>query len=1146
MELILFYEKTLGTTTKCRLLIFFMFLFLISELYAQSDKRITLEYKNEAVKTILGKIESEYGYVFVYSDMEIDNRQKVTVDVKNQGIDEVLRKVFKDTDLDYKIEGGKYIVLKKIVKKVAPLQTNPEIRVTGRISDQNGEVLPGVSIQIKGTKTGVTSDFDGKYSINVPNRDAMLVFSYISYVTQEVTVGDRKIVDISLKENVTEIGEVVVVGYGVQKKESSLAAIGQIKGADMLKMSATNIANALSGQVTGVSVVQNSGQPGGDAGKIYIRGVSSWISSDPLVLVDGVERNFNNIDPNEIETLSVLKDASATAIFGVRGANGVILITTKRGIKGEVKVNVTAELTAKQPINIIAPMDSYTTGLVMNEAYKNDNNWGQLLSNEILEHYHLQDLPYLYPNTNWQELMLKDAAFSHKYNVNISGGTDFARIFASLSYLYDGDIIKTEKAPTYDPTYKFNRYNYRFNIDADLTRSTLLSLDAGGFISIQNMPYETNTQRLYRPLYMLGPMVIPPYYPADVLNLYPDPAHPEENGDRVASTTFPNSENPLIANNYSGQRTVKTTELNATIRLKQTLDWITPGLSANAKVAYTHNMAYVRAYSYDAISYFLKPDGTWTRIQGRNGNMDGEGPQRPVNAEGESVSGDPFRSWYYEASMNYEHTFGKHSVTGLVLGQRRKRQTNVQFPHFEEGVVGRATYDYASRYLMEVNLAYNGSEQFAPQNRYGFFPSYAIGWNLHHERFFKPLTPVVSRAKVRLSHGEVGSDASGSRWLYTSSYVNGGINGGSDKYWPGAPSQQGPSITPVIEENAANANAKWERAVKQDIGLELSFLENSMFVLNVDFFKEHRDQILLSRLSVPSWFGVGMKQQNLGETKTKGYEIELKFQHTLPGNFYYWLKPSISFSDNRIIKKDEPVYKPAYQKEEGHRIGTQFGYISTGMIQNVDEQMNSIRYGAGLMGLGDSQWVDFNGDGLIDDNDMVPIGYSTKYPLYNYSLNGGFKFGNFEFDFLFQGVSHYSKVVIDAYSWPLHRLTNHVFEYQLDTWSPYNRNAFFPAYHFDVNRTHNNIGDGAVRTTNLFDGSYIRLKSVNLSYTLPKKIVSKMYLDKFSVFLKGSNIFTWSPNYPLADPEASDSGDRLVYGYYPMMRSFSMGIQIGF
>jgi len=351
------------------------------------------------------------------------------------------------------------------------------------------------------------------------------------------------------------------------------------------------------------------------------------------------------------------------------------------------------------------PLDSYTTALIVNEAHKNDNNWGRLFSDEVLNHYRDQDLPWLYPNTDWQALLLKKVGWSHKYNVNISGGTDFARVFASVSYLRDGDVLKTEKQPNYDPTYRFDRYNYRFNIDLDLTKTTVLSLDAGGFIGFTNSPFENNNRRRFRPIYVMGPMAGVGWYPAEVLDMYPDTVYPDETGLRLATTMVsPNAENPLLANNYSGQRSIKRTDLNSTIGLKQDLSFITKGLSVNAKVAYSHNMAYERTWSYNAVAWKLNTDGSWTRVIGRDQTGSDDPPNR-VNYGGEGVSGNPFRSWYFEGALNYARTFGDHSVSGLLLGNRRKRITNVQFPRFDEGVVGRVTYEYAARYLMEVNMA---------------------------------------------------------------------------------------------------------------------------------------------------------------------------------------------------------------------------------------------------------------------------------------------------------------------------------------------------------------------------------------------------------------------------------------------------------
>lgn len=375
------------------------------------------------------------------------------------------------------------------------------IRISGWVKDASGQPIPGAAVMVSKTTIGVSTDLDGTYQIKAPSANSVLVFSCIGYLEQEIKVGNQTTINVVLSEDNKMLDEIVVVGYGVQKKESSVASIAQVKGDDLARTSNTNIATALSGQVSGVSVIQQNGQPGDENQTILIRGKSSWSGSAPLVLVDGVERDYRQIDANEIETMSVLKDASATAVFGVRGANGVILITTKRGQAGQVKVNLVAETGIKNAINMVKPMNSYNTALAINEAAKNDGEWGSILSDEVLEHYRTHDMPYVYTDTDWQDFMLK-TGYRHRYNINVSGGTEFAKVFASLGYLHDDDIIRTDKQMNYDPTYKYDRYNFRFNVDVNLTKTTLLSVDAGGYIGNKNAPYETNIQRRYR-LYLL-------------------------------------------------------------------------------------------------------------------------------------------------------------------------------------------------------------------------------------------------------------------------------------------------------------------------------------------------------------------------------------------------------------------------------------------------------------------------------------------------------------------------------------------------------------------------------------------------------------------------------------------------------------------
>lgn len=1019
------------------------------------------------------------------------------------------------------------------------------VTVTGTVSDAEGERIPGVTIVVQGKGTGTVTDIDGNYRLSNVSSSDILVFSFIGLQTQEIEVGNQPIIDVVLATHVEELEEVVVVGYGIQKKESAVAAISQVDGTELVKSGTVSLSNALTGKVPGVFTVQRSGEPGADAANIFIRGVSSWAGNAPLVIVDGVEGSFNDIDPNEIENLSVLKDASATAVYGVKGANGVILVTTKRGEKGKLRINYSPELGLKDPIMRRNMYDSYRTGLLMNEAYRNDGSWNLILSDDVLEHYRLQDMPYVYPNTDWEEVMVRDFGFTQKHNLNVRGGSEHTRVFASFTYLYDGDIIKTEKQPEYDPAYKFTRYNYRVNLDFDVTSTTVLSLNAGGFLGIKNQPNETAAIRTHRPIMMLGPMTIPPKYDAEALELYPDLVYPDETGVRLSNTGITNANNPYNAVNYSGFRQTKSTGLSTTIILDQKLDFITKGLSAKGKAAYNHDEAYLKTYNLDAVSYRLNRNGEWTRYVGRD-EVDAERAQLPISPGSEDISSGPFRSWYYELSIDYARNFDGHNVSALLLGNRRTWQNDVAFPHFEEGIVGRVTYDYNTKYLLEINLGLNGSEQFSPKNRYGFFPSYALGWNMHHEKFMEPMKPLINRVKLRYSYGEVGSDnAGGDRWLYTTTYTTGDTNAWA--FRPGTGTNPGPAITPIAEGQVANENAQWERSIKQDIGMELGFLKNNMFLVTLDFFKEKRDKILLSRQSIPDWFGVGAKQQNLGKTETWGYEAELKYTGGSYQGLSHWVKLGVNFSDNKIVERDEPYLKPEYSKVAGKRIDQIFGNVSTGYIDDVDERAAVPRYGGGMMGLGDVVYVDFNGDGNIDVLDEVPLGYSGTYPLFFYTLSGGFMYKGFDVEVNFQAATHVSRILVDAYMWPFHRLDNQFFDFQSDYWRPDNRDAAFPTLRMDANRVHNNILDGKPKTISVMDASYLRLKTMNIGYTIPSVNTKKHNIEQLRIFLQGNNLFTFSPGMPIGDPEGNDDNNgRVTWGYYPLIRRITLGMQLSF
>lgn len=1030
-------------------------------------------------------------------------------------------------------------------------------KVTGVVSDPSGQTLIGVFVYVEGTTTGVSTGLNGAYEITVPSQKSKLVFSCMGYTTQTIEVGAKGVIDVVLSDDTQLLDEIVVVGYGTQKKESSVAAIAQVKGDALARTAASTVTNALSGQIAGVTVLQNNGQPGDESSSILIRGTSSWSGSAPLVLVDGVEREYNQIDPTEIETISVLKDASATAVFGVRGANGVVLITTKRGRVGEVKVNVSSEAGFKNAINMVKPMNAYNTALVINEAAKNDGTWGAMLSDEMVEHYRTQDLPWLYPDTDWQDYMLK-TGYQTKHSINVSGGTEFARVFASLGYLHDDDILKADKHENYDPSYKYDRYNFRFNADINVTKTTELSIDAGGYIGSKNAPFETNLQRRYRQLYTLGPTDGVPYYTAEALELYPDLVNPYEQDGRLGTTELTNSENPLVANSFSGSRTTTTSNLNLSINIKQDLSFITEGLNFKARASYNNTASWLKTISFNSASYKLLPTSDalgykWVRRVGRDGGGDDSPVDEPsVGTDGLSSMA---KTYYFEASLNYARKFGDHDVTGMLVGQRRQTQSGVAFPSYQQGLAARATYSYAGRYLFEGNLGFNGSEQFAPGHQYGFFPSFAAGYNLHNEPWFAPLKKIVPKAKIRASWGQVGSDAASSRWLFVSEYsrqngtggTNDNLDGWSDNYTPGTIGSPGTPRSTIKEDKAANESAGWEIATKQDLGFEFAFFKDEMLTLNIDLFNEHRDGILLSRNSIPSWVGTTSKEVNLGQTETRGYEIEAKFQYTTPNkNWYFFVKPIISFSDNRILYKDDPKMTPSYQKAEGYRINQYVAYHHTGYISDADVLMTTPAYAANPIGLGYTEWVDFTGDGAIDKNDMYPYATTERYPLNTYSLSLGFSYKNFDFDMLFQAATDVVTSACDNFAWPLHRLSKQVLEFQLDSWSPSNTDARYPSIHNENYRQHNNIADGTRTTVVTFDSSYIRLKNINIAYNVPRKIVKKAHMSSLKVVGKANNLFTWCPDYPLGDPEESDSGTNISYGNYPMTRTITFGVQIGF
>ncbi len=814
--------------------------------------------------------------------------------------------------------------------------------VTGTVRDSvTGEPLIGVTVVVSGTTLGTITDAGGLFSIKLPQKEATLTFSYIGYVSQDIRVTQGTTISVAMALEVTEISEVVVVGYGVQKKESVVGAISQVESTTLIQSGTQNITNAISGKLSGVLTIQQSGEPGANAAEIIVRGLSSWNSSAPLVLVDGVERDFRNVDPNEINTISVLKDASATAVFGAKGANGVIIVTTKRGSLGKPKMNYSFSFGQLKASRIPDHISSYTLMSMRNVANMNDQQYDLVLEDYELNEYLNPSSPLKalqYPNVNWFKECVEPFTPVANANINISGGTEFIKYFASFGYQYEGNLFVGYKDKYMDSRFKNNRFNYRTNVDFSLTRSTLLSLNLGGDINIKNQPSAVGD--VWGTIYESGPAIFPAYFPEWVLQEVPDPDYPEDTGWRRAAAYNERWGNPYsnfvdgTFRNYTGSKVftdlIFDQKLDNILRIK--------GLSVKGKISLsTYNRMLTLTGDYRLPEYYLHYDRIG--IEGlnpweRGGQTYEAFNLPPVNINIGKLQADYYTDLYYEMSLNYANRFGKHSVSGLALMNRQEKNLGLDFPYYNEALAGRVTYDYDRKYFLEVNLGYTGSERFAPGNRFGFFPSGALGWTVSEEPFFKVFLPVISRMKLRYSDGLVGSDYAENRWLYISEYYTTTVS----------------SVGYIREDKGANLSAQWEEARKRDIGVELGFFKNK-FTLTVDLFDEQRSKMLLTPQSVTFMVGNSFKDLNLGQLKKHGFEIEAEYNNTTVSKLNYFVRGMFGFNENRVIYKDDLPYAPDYQKAAGKPLGMAHNRLDsqaagvlttgTGYFTSVDDIHNN-------------------------------------------------------------------------------------------------------------------------------------------------------------------------------------------------------------
>ncbi len=993
--------------------------------------------------------------------------------------------------------------------------TNLRTIIKGKLLNERGEPLTGCTVSEKGTQNFSQSAADGSFTIDVAGPSSIIIISYVGYETQEVKVGSLNNYTITLVPSASNMDQVVVVGYSSQKKATVTGAISTVKGADLIKSPVPNLTAAVVGRVPGLLSVQRSGQPGNDETTLRIRGIGTLDNSNaaPLVLVDGVERPFSRIDPNEVESISVLKDAASTAVYGIRGANGVILVTTLKGKEGPAKVNYTGNYAVQVPTRLPKFLDGYDFSVLQVEAQLNDNpTVTPMFSKEELQIFKDGSDPLFYPNIDWLEFMMHDYAPQQQHNVNISGGTSVAKYFVSLGYL-DQEGLWKQFAKEYNNNDLYKKFNFRSNLDLDISKTTKANIQIGGFTSNRSSPGGSP----FLDILAAATNGTPGMWEGKVISLA------RANGRNALGTFF------------DGFDRYSNSVLNLNVGLKQKFDFITKGLSGRLIGAYDSEYGQSRGFSR-----------SFARYSAEKIDVNGDGIPDPILRQSgeDGVLNDPSESFtrskrvYLEAAMEYNNTFGKHALSGLLLYTQRKQFYHaLSYPGIPLGYqdfVTRFTYNYDQKYLLEFNMGRNGSENFPVKSRFGWFPAVSGGWVVTNEPFVKNLigSDALSYFKLRASYGVVGNDRMGtSRFLYfPSEYLSGG----------GAIFGEDPvSRAGYYEGKLGNPNVTWEKSLKQNYAAEFRFIKNKL-TLNLDYFIEARSNILTGRRTVPTHVAAVLQDSyNIGSVENGGYEIELGWNDKI-GKSNYWLRGNYSFARNKILFMDE-AYNTQYPllNQTGQRVGEVFGYTFMGFFNSQEDISKWPRQFNMNQRPGDVKYADVTGDGIVDVNDRSPI-MNPSFPEINYGFSGGFTIKKFDFSFLFQGAANMSMSLGFNALLPFSAYGS-AMDFIRDRWyagSPDNNaTAKIPRLTLNYADLTNYYNSSLwVR-----DASYLRLRNVQIAYNLNGDFLRKIGANSMRVFVSGQNLLTWD-TLKFIDPENVATGSMT----YPQLKVFNFGVNLQF
>lgn len=1091
---------------------------------------VTLKKSHITLKEALKSLEHQTGYAFLWSDKLVEKAHPVSVNINSSTLAHALDMILSDQPFTYRIEDKFVYIIPSARRSKIPESIIQQRVITGVVEDTTGIPIAGASILIKGTNKGTLTDGNGNFVIAVKKGD-ILVISHLGYSSKELTVNDEQELTVMLLNTNNNLDDIVIVGYGTQKRSDVTGAIASIGQKDLRQSPVANLSNAVAGRLPGLIAIQNSGEPGADGSNLYIRGLGTTGSNTPLVLVDGIERDFSNLDPNEISDITILKDAASTAIYGIKGANGVILVTTRRGKNAKPSISVTGQNGWQSPTRLPKYANSYDALHLFREGLENDGLSTTQYTDSIINLYKDRSSPaykYLYPDVDWMDVMLKPYSLMTQGNLNVTGGNNFAKYFVSMSYLRQNGLYNFEnQINQYDIQAVTNKYNFRSNIDLQITKDLTMELNLGAIVRDRNYP-GTSAQSIFNDMKQ-----IPSWY------------FPLENPDGSVPGR-PNVTSPYELLVNSGYQRLFETQLQSTAGFKWDMHYFLPGLSSRVRLSFD-NLNYrnvTRSLNGSTYEYLLLPgvsadtvtdlaaSGTYETIRQGDGTL------------GYDVGANGRRRTTLELYLNYDRQFGKHGVHGVLVYNQSSYFADVSggqgnavagLPYKYDGLVGRVSYNYDDRYLLELNAGYNGSENFAAGHRLGFFPAVSAGWEISKEKFMadNPAWQFVDHLKIRGSYGIVGNDRiGGDRFLYMSTWTI------SDDGYVFGQNRDGNSYSGAHEVQTGNPDITWEKSKNANVGLDIGLWKNELSI-TADYFWNHRNNILLTSLLVPATLGlIDIPPTNGGIINNHGFEVSLEHRKDF-GNQGYFVRFNGSYAQNKIIYYAEPDFTGReWQAVTGTQIMQHNGYTALGFFKSAEDIANSPDQSFfGQVQPGDIKYKDLNGDNIINslDKGFIP---GSPTPTTTLGLSLGYHYKNLDASIFFQSGLGGSIMTIGSGIFPFDRFAGVLADVKDNHWVASN-----PDGHYDYPRMSSQVNTNNQEPSTFWvrSGNYLRLKTFELGYSFPKSWLKTIGIDNARIFVNGINLFTWD-KLKIFDPEIADGGT----GTYPQQKVINAGLNFSF